>query len=101
MIMLTAHKNASVANSLTLTLDDMERARFLLLDESPGAPWHVGLEDRNKVAAWVSSRHLRRSNQSRLAYQSPASGTGPGPVTRPAPMTASSFFVHRRTTSRS
>jgi hypothetical protein len=32
----------------------------------------------NRVAVWVSSRHLRLSNQSRSAYQSPASGAGAG-----------------------
>ena len=32
----------------------------------------------NSVAEWVSSRHVRRSNRSRFAYQSPGSGAGAG-----------------------
>ncbi len=55
----------------------------------------------NSVAAWVSSRHLRRSNHSRFAYQSSASGAGAGSARSFGPMTARSFFVHRRITSRS
>ena len=53
----------------------------------------------NKVPTWVSSRHLRRSNHKRLAYQSSASGAGSEIGT--GPMTEISFFVHRRTTFRS
>lgn len=41
-----------------------------------GGSAQVGLEDREQVEAWVSSRHLRLSAQSRLAYQSSASGAG-------------------------
>ena len=48
------------------------------------------------VAEWVSSRHLRRPDHSRLAYQSSGSGAGAGSARSLGPMTASTFFVQRR-----
>src|SRR5208282_916620 len=54
----------------------------------------------NSVAEWVSSRHVRRSNHNRFAYQSPGSGAGAGPATA-GPRAVRSFLVHRRITVRS
>lgn len=57
-----------------------------------------GSKTVNNVAAWVSSRHLRPSNHSRLPYQS--SGSGASAASPAGLMTSSSLFVHRRITSR-
>jgi hypothetical protein len=46
------------------------------------------------VAAWVRSRHLRRSGHRRFAYQSSAPGGGGGGAMRSGPMTASSLTRH-------
>ena len=54
----------------------------------------------NSVAEWVSSRHVRRSNRNRFAYQSSGSGAGAGSATA-GPRTVRSFLVHRRITVRS
>jgi hypothetical protein len=52
----------------------------------------------NSVAEWVGSRHLRRSDHNRFAYQSSGSGAGTGSVAAAGPMMARSFLVHRRIT---
>src|SRR5882757_4876419 len=56
-------------------------------------------EDREQRCRMVRSRHLRRANHSRFAYQSSPSGVGAGSVTSFGPMTASSFFVRRSITA--
>jgi hypothetical protein len=54
----------------------------------------------NSVPAWVASRHVRRPDHNRFAYQSSASGAGAGPASA-GPMTARSLFVQRRIAERS
>jgi len=50
----------------------------------------------NSVAAWASSRHLRRLNHSRFAYQSwPSGGLS---ASRAGRITARSLLVHRTIT---
>ena len=54
----------------------------------------------NSVAEWASSRHVRRSDRTRFAYQSSGSGAGAGSATA-GPGTVRSLLVHRRITVRS
>jgi hypothetical protein len=55
----------------------------------------------NRVPAWVSSKHVRPSTETRLAYQSCGSDAPADSTTTPPPRTASSFLVHRSSTTRS
>ena len=75
----------------------------------PVTSWRVARKDDavtsaskivNSVAEWVSSRHVRRPNRNRFAYQSSGSGAGAGSATA-EPRTFRSFLVHRRITVRS